>query len=272
MKKMQSALSLIHFFLPLIILNSFEPSDSVCACVCMCDSSTMQNTVRPQWNKSILSTHFIYKDKFHFVFPFLMSKRHSHHRWKRSPLIEPGPAPEPCCRARAGGGIRRELAGRGAQSHPRREEPGVPAQPRLERAGRPGTGGAGRDRAQRLPGLGRAAPGAFQHPPPARRTRSPDSWFIGSAAQTAWRRPRDVTHSPSPPPPLRWRRPGGRLDNADASRHNDFQLERPEQPARSRTLAEPRSAGVGFFSFLSFSFSPGSCGFPLPGNALPLVF
>lgn len=129
----------------------------MCACVCMCDSSTMQNTVRPRETKSILSTHFIYKDKFHFVFPFLMSKRHSHHRWKTGPphrnrAQHPSLAAELKCRW----GESAELAGRGAQSHPRREEPGAPAQPRLERAGRPGTGGAGPGAAL-LPGLPRGS-------------------------------------------------------------------------------------------------------------------
>ena len=35
---------------------------------------------------STFKAHFIYKDKFYFVFPFLMSKWHSHHSWKTGPL------------------------------------------------------------------------------------------------------------------------------------------------------------------------------------------
>ncbi|KAL0623240.1 hypothetical protein AAY473_006830, partial [Plecturocebus cupreus] len=53
--------------------------------------------------------------------------------------------------------------------------------------------------------------------------------------------------------PLFWRRPGGRPDNADASPHNDFQLERPSQPARS--LARSRRAslrGISCFKTAAF--------------------
>ena len=200
---------------------------------------------------------------------------------KRSPLIEPGPAPEPSCRARASGGIRRELAGRGAQPHPGREEPGAPAQPRQERPhslarnapaalGPAGRGGAGRSAspiwAARLPAhsstlLPRAAlapptadslarpprqPGAGRVTSPIHRARLPPSAGAGRAVAL-------TTPTPAGTMTSSWSIPGS-----------------PRALALSLSLGA--RGWVSFLFFLSLSFSPGSCGFPLPGNALPLVF
>jgi hypothetical protein len=86
-------------------------------------------------------------------------------------------------------------------------------------------------------------------------------------APAAWRHP-----FTRPASPLGWRRPGGRPDNGDAGQHNDFQLERPGHLARWLARAGLSSAGVGFFLSLLFFHPPDSWGFPLPGNALALVF
>lgn len=232
-------MNLVHFFF------GFELFQTLWFCARAWYQHNAERTVRPQWIKHFQSPAYLQKQVLFCLFSWVSGIVAANGKQVLPHWTRPSSRASLQSARPRGSRQQAETAGLSAA-----EAGGVgTAGPLRDRPPGEGRGGA-------RPGGGASSGFAGPRSPqriPASSSRTPRSlpWqlihWLGRPdclAPAAWRHP-----FTEPASPLRWRRPGGRPDNADASQHNDFQLERPSLSERSLARAKFKISGVGFFLF-----------------------